>query len=197
LLEKLVGPWGAIFVVISLLISLSSCWLSWTILVAELPYRSAQDGIFPKFLSRENQFRAPASSLWVSSTMMQIAIFSVLFAQDTWRWLLSATGVMILPSYLVSAIYLCRVATTRLQWFTGILGTVYAIWLLAAAGAQFLLVSTILFALGLPVFVWAQREKTGLSRLPFNQCEKAAVAVLILIAGASLLAFMQGTVKIY
>ncbi|HYP63589.1 MAG TPA: amino acid permease, partial [Acidocella sp.] len=40
-LQLVVGKWGAIFINVSLLVAVLSCWLAWTILVAELPYEGA------------------------------------------------------------------------------------------------------------------------------------------------------------
>jgi len=70
-LEALIGHWGAVFVILSLLFSEMFCWLAWTILVAELPYEGAKGGVFPRFLSRENRHHAAAPSLWMSSIVMQ------------------------------------------------------------------------------------------------------------------------------
>ena len=205
-LKAAVGDWGAVFIAVSLLISLLSCWLAWTILVAELPYEGAKDGVFPKFLAYENRHHAAAPSLWVSSATMQLAVFVVLFAQDAWTWLISITGVMILPPYLASTAFLWRFAaqskyvasageTARESIWTGVLATVYALWLLYAAGPQFILMSTILFALGFPVFWWARREHAP-DQSVFSRSEAVVAAVLVLAALAAIVLFMLGKVKI-
>ena len=142
------------------------CWLAWTILVAELPFEGAKGGVFPKFLARENSHHAAAPALWLSSIVMQITLFVVLFAHNAWIWLISITGVMILPSYLASMAYLVLYARRAeykgtgmrpagMSLWTGILASIYALWLIYAAGPQFLLMSTIIFALGLPVYWYA------------------------------------------
>jgi len=147
ILETLVGHWGAVFVVVSLLFSVLSCWLAWTILVAELPFAAAKENVFPRFLSRENRNQAAAPSLWLSSIVMQAMMFVVLFAHDAWIWLISVAGVTILPPYLASAAFLWKCAAQRTfkinegegrraSLWTGILGTLYAAWLLYAAGPK-------------------------------------------------------------
>ena len=205
-LKAAVGDWGAVFVILSLLISLLSCWLAWTILIAELPYEGAKGSVFPKFLAHENRYHAAAPSLWLSAAVMQMAIFVALFAQDAWIWLISITGVMILPSYLASAAYLWRYSMQteayaklgKARWaalWTGVLGTVYALWLLYAAGPQFVLMSTILFASGLPVFWWAQREHAP-GRSLFTSGETLAAAVLIIAAVVAVVLFVQDIVRV-
>ncbi|MFP3505947.1 basic amino acid/polyamine antiporter [Burkholderia sp. SIMBA_062] len=205
-LKATVGDWGAVFIAVALMLSLLSCWLAWTILVAELPYEGAKDGVFPKFLARENRHHAAAPSLWISSATMQLAVFVVLFAHDAWTWLISITGVMILPPYLASTAFLWRYAkqskyvssageTARESIWTGVFGTVYAIWLLYAAGPQFILMSTILFAIGLPVFWWARREHAA-GEPPFTRRETTIAVILVAVAIVALVLFARGTVKL-
>ncbi|WP_116140398.1 basic amino acid/polyamine antiporter [Trinickia diaoshuihuensis] len=205
-LKAAVGQWGAVFISIALMLSLFSCWLAWTILVAELPYEAAKDGVFPKFLARENRRHAAAPSLWLSSATMQAAVFVVLFAHNAWNWLVSITGVMILPPYLFSALFLWRYATqpsyratqgesARQSIWTGVLASVYSVWLLYAAGPQFLLMSTILFAIGIPVFWWARREHAP-EQAVLAPREKAAAVLLVLVAIAALSLFLAGKVTL-
>jgi arginine:ornithine antiporter/lysine permease len=205
-IQALLGHWGATAVVVALLFSVLSCWLAWTILVAELPFFGARDKVFPAFLSHENSHHAAAPSLWVSALVMQALMFVVLFANDAWTWLISVCGVMILPPYLASTLFLCQVALGRrfkdnpgegrkASLLTGIVGSLYAVWLLYAAGPQYLLMSTIFFVLGVPVFYWAQREQAPNGKA-FSPPEIAAVAVLSLAAVLSAYLFAKGIVTI-
>lgn len=204
ILQAAVGPWGAVFVNLALLVSVSSCWLAWTILVAELPFMGAKGGVFPRILARENAQHAAAPSLLLSSVVMQVMMFVVLFAADAWTWLISITGVMILPPYLASTAYLVKYAATgsyqasagetrRDSLVTGVLGTVYGAWLLYAAGPQYLLMSSIMFVLGVPVFFWAQKEQRATT--VFTPAEKAAVAILIVTAITAVTLFYKGIVN--
>ncbi len=202
ILERLVGRWGAIFVIVSLLVSLLSCWLAWTILVAELPFAAAKDGVFPRFLSRENRFNSPGPALWLSSAVMQGIVFVVLFAENAWIWLISVTGVMILPAYLASTAYLWRYALSHAYMEergralrSGVLGSVYAVWLLYAAGPQFLLMSSLLFVAGLPVFYFAHRQNRLHAPL-FSRAEGVAAVALVVVAAIALWAFFTGLVEL-
>ncbi len=205
-LKTVVGDWGAVFISVALMLSILSCWLAWTILVAELPYEGAKGGVFPKFLARENRHHAPAPSLWISTATMQAAVFVVLFAHNAWTWLISITGVMILPPYLASAAFLWKFAseskyeassgeTVRESVWTGVLGTIYALWLLYAAGPQFVLMSTIIFALGFPVFWWARREHAP-DEPVFTRREAISAVVLVAVAIVAVVLFARGVVKI-
>lgn len=205
-LQHLVGHWGAIFVVVALLFSVLSCWLAWTVLVAELPFAAAKDNIFPRVLSHENRHHAAAPSLWLSSAVMQAMMFVVLFAHDAWMWLISVAGVMILPPYLASTGFLWKCATQksfqihagegkRASLWTGVLGTAYSAWLLYAAGPTYLLMSTIFFVAGIPVFWYAQREKDPHAPV-FTARERAAVVVLVVAAIIAFVLFAKGIVSV-
>ena len=206
ILQNLVGRWGAVFVNVSLLFSVLFCWLAWTILVAELPFEGAKGGVFPKFLARENSYHAAAPSLWLSSIVMQMTLFVVLFAHNAWIWLISITGVMILPSYLASTAYLVLYArrpefkvtgseTRGMSVWTGILAGIYALWLIYAAGPQFLLMSTIIFALGLPVYWYARRERSP-GKPAFTRVELVAAGTLVVVGVIAVVLFAKGIVLI-
>jgi arginine:ornithine antiporter/lysine permease len=205
-LKAAVGNWGAVFVIVALLVSLLSCWLAWTILVGELPYQGAKNGVFPRFLAEENRFHAPAASLWLSSAVMQAVVFVVLFAHNAWMWLISVTGIMILPPYLASALFLWRFSGTatyvasksesavQAKW-SAMLTAIYSLWLMYAAGLQFLLMSTILFAVGIPVFYFARRENAVADPV-FTVRESWTAAMLCFVAVGALALFVSGRVQI-
>lgn len=206
ILESLVGHWGTIFVDLALLFSVLSCWLAWTILVAELPHEGAKGGVFPRFLARENRHHAAAPALWISSIVMQITMFVVLFAHNAWTWLISITGVTSLPPYLASTGFLWLYArkpayrsiateSPGVAIWTGFLGTLYSAWILYAAGPEFLLMSTIVYAVGLPVFWYAQREQAP-DRPVFTSIERTAAIALAIAAIAATILFARGIVVI-
>ncbi|MEM7172541.1 MAG: basic amino acid/polyamine antiporter [Pseudomonadota bacterium] len=196
-LKQIVGNWGAIFMNLGVLLALLSCWLSWTILVAEVPHEAAKDGVFPRALAKANRFHSPAPALWMSSLSMQATIFVVLFAEDAWLFLLQITGVMVLPPYLASCAYLWKLAGVNdgssrikkkcLAIFTGIMGTLYASWLLYAAGPGFLLMSSVLFATGIGVYWLAHRDRAEGEPLFVGHDNWLAIGLAFIAAVAILL----------
>ncbi|WP_102223710.1 basic amino acid/polyamine antiporter [Acidimangrovimonas sediminis] len=205
-IEALVGSWGATVVMLAVLVSILSCWLAWTILVAELPFEAAKDGVFPRFLSHENANHAPAPALWLSTIVMQATMFVVLYAHDAWLFLVGVTGVMILPAYLASTAYLWKYGAghpnagsgsegrAAMIW-TGILGSVYAVWMLYAAGPEFILLSVIMFAIGLPVYWYAEHSNPQGRKTAFTGAEAVASVVLVLVAVLAIVLFAMGIVS--
>ena len=205
-LEKVVGPWGAVFMNCGLLIAVLSSWLAWTMITAEIPAAAAENGTFPKAFAHQNKEGSPDVSLWVTSAVMQLAILMVYFSNNAWNTMLSITGVMVLPAYLASTLYLWKLVedgdfaklskTGRAAALaTSVLGTGFAVWLLYAAGLKYLFLAAIFLALGIPVFIDARKQQKD-GKPIFAGAEKAVVTLLVLAALAAVYAFSRGLIKI-
>lgn len=193
ILERIVGDWGGWLMNAGLIVSILGSWLAWTMITAEMPFAAAKDGTFPSAFGRENKNGSPNVSLWVSSILMQIAMLAVYFSNDAWNTMLSITGVLVLPPYLASTAFLwkfCRdrqsgadagQRTRAMRWalVSGVVGSVYAVWLIYAAGLHYLLDSAVFLALGIPFYAWARRER-GLA--VFSKRERAFAVLLVLVA---------------
>ena len=190
-LEAMTGSvWGARLMNTGLLIAVLASWLSWTMITAELPAAAAQDGTFPTQFAIENKNGSPSVSLVVTSVLMQLAMLLVYFSNNAWNFMLDITGVMVLPAYFASTLYLWKISrrsdlfsaskiAPALGYASGIMGSLYAIWLIYAAGLNFLLLEFIFLAAGIPVYLWARRQKNPSGTLFENAKERiGAFAVL-------------------
>ncbi len=201
-LEAVVGNWGSWIMNIGLIVAILASWLAWTMITAEVPYAAAKDGTFPKIFSRENKNGSPSVSLWITSLLMQLAMLMVYFSNDAWNTMLSITGVMVLPPYLASTAYLWKITkegklyssnkqlgiSTGYALLSGIFGSIFALWLIYAAGLEYLLMSIIFLAIGIPVYIRARRER-GLAVFSSSKEKFFAVciAVVALIAISSVI----------
>ncbi len=122
----------------------------------ELSQKCAKDGTFPKIFAKENKNGTPSFALLVSSIAMQLTMVLVYFANNAWNAMLSITGVMILPAYMASTLYLWQISKrgdipkdvgikTKTALITGILGSIYGAWLIYAAGLKYLVMASIIF----------------------------------------------------
>ena len=197
-LQAVVGPWGAWLMNIGLLIAVLASWLSWTMIVAQMPQSMAQNGTFPAKFATENAKGAPSFSLWITSGLMQLAMLLVYFSNNAWNTMLSITGVMVLPAYLFSCLYLWKICedeqvTGVSRWWarlTGILGSIYAIWLIYAAGLNYMLMAVIFIAAGLPIYLWAKADKGRM-----NFADTVLASVLVAVALFAIYAFTRGIIK--
>lgn len=206
ILEKIVGPWGSWLMNIGLLVSVLTSWLAWTMVTAEIPHAAAQNGTFPKQFATVNKNGSPSVSLWVTSIMMQLFILLVYFSNNAWNTMLSITGVMVLPAYLASCAYLWKICEDgeypnnilvkrSAALVTAVLGSLYALWLIYAAGLNYLLMAVVIVALGIPVYVWARRQNAP-EKDAFSTGELVFAWALILIAVWAVYAFSRGIVSI-
>ncbi len=209
-LEAVVGPWGAWLMNVGLIVAVLASWLSWTMIVAEMPQAMAKNGAFPRVFAHENREGAPVVSLIVTSVLMQLAMILVYFANNAWNTMLSITGVMVLPAYLMSCLYLWKICEEEQfpqnigigrfgALLTGILGSVYAIWLIYAAGLTYLMMAVIFIAVGLPFYIWTRYQNTANAalRIPlFTLAEKILAAVIVAVALIALYAFARGLIAL-
>lgn len=111
-LEKVVGPWGAIMINIALVVSVAGAFLSWTLLAAEIPYAAAKDGTMPKLFAEQNHTGVPSVSLLITNLLVQLFLIIALFAQSTYQALFFIASTAILVPYVFSGAYAAKLAVT-------------------------------------------------------------------------------------
>lgn len=203
LLSSVVGKWGGWVMNLGVIIALLTSWLAFTIMVVEIPYQAAKDGTFPKIFAHENAHGAPDVSLYVTSALMILAMIFVYFANNAWNTMLSITAVMILPPYLASTAYLwklCwkkelpRTLSVNVAFATvcGVAGTVYAVWMIYAAGLNYLAMAFWFMAIGLIVYIKARHDampqdpREQKAEHFFSTRELVAAMLILVIALAAL-----------
>ena len=205
ILEKIVGPWGAWLMNIGLLVSVLTSWLAWTMVTAQIPQAAAQNGTFPKLFATENEYQVPSVSLWITSSFMQVFILLVYFSSNAWNTMLSITGVMVLPAYLSSCAYLWKICAdgefgakyTRRSaaLLSGVVGAIYAVWLIYAAGLNYLFMAVIFMALGIPVYIWARKQNAP-EKHCFTIGETVCAVFLVVLALFAIYAMARGIIEV-
>ena len=207
ILEQVVGKWGAWLMNIGLVISVLSSWLAWTMVTAQIPQAAAVDGTFPKAFAKENAQGSPCVSLFVTSIAMQLFLLLVYFSNNAWNTMLSITSVMVLPAYFTSCAYLWKMCVDgeypaqsmtekrSTALFSAVAGSIFALWLIYAAGLKYLLLADIILALGIPVFIWGRKQNHP-DEPYFTHREKWLAILLVIIALWAIYAFAHGIIKI-
>ncbi|PAV47128.1 arginine-ornithine antiporter [Pseudomonas sp. HAR-UPW-AIA-41] len=199
-LEQVVGPWGAQLISIGLLVSLAGALLSWTLLCAEIIFSSAKDHTMPEFLRKENANHVPANALWLTNGLIQLFLIITLFNSSTYLSLLYLATSMILVPYFWSGAYALLLAVRGETYegdagqrnkdlFIALVATLYAVWLVYAAGVQYLLLSALLYAPGAILFAKAKRE---LGQAVFTNIEKVIFIGVLIGAGIAAYALYAG-----
>ena len=184
-LKDVVGPWGAAIVNLGLIVSLLGALLGWTLLAAELPYVAAKDRILPKYFAKENKNKAPVNSLIITNVLVQIFLLTLLISDKPYQFAYSLASSAILVPYLFSALYQVKYSSQQKntgQMVIGIIASIYGIWLLYAAGLSYLVLTSLLYAIGIFVFRYAQKENGEKTFKTFELVWAIIFIILALVA---------------
>lgn len=196
-LESVVGPWGAWFISIGLIVSVLGAYLAWTLLAAEVLYVAAQDHDMPKWLARGNSRGVPSAALLLTTLMIQTVLVVTLFSEDAFAFTLQLTSVLSLVPYLLAAGFALKLALGDGEPGRGLavagLATLYTAFLVFAAGPDNLLLACLVYAPGSILFVLTRREQ---GRRPFAGTEWVLLAVSVAGAVAGIVALATGTITI-
>jgi arginine:ornithine antiporter / lysine permease len=199
--EPLVGSWGAALINLGLMVSVGGAFLSWTLLCAEIPFTCGRDGTFPKWFARENENGSPANSLWATNILIQLFLILSFFSQSAYQFFYFIASVAILPPYVLSGAYALKLALAGDSYgpsesrgrdiLVGALSTIYGLWLVYAAGLEYLLMCAVLFAPGIIVYAKARSER---GERVFSGAE--IIVAVVIVALALLAAWLMWTGKI-
>ncbi|WP_421700565.1 basic amino acid/polyamine antiporter [Ancylobacter sp.] len=197
-LQAVVGPWGAVFVSVGLIVSVLGAYLSWSLLAAEVLFSAARMKTMPAFLAAENPNKVPFAALWLTNLLVQVFLILTLFSEQAFLLALKLTSSMILLPYLLVAAYALKLAwsgDTYAEMPKGRAGdlvraglaTLYTVGLIYAGGLKFLLLSLVIYAPGTVLFILAQRERghrvfTPMERLLFAAAAAGAVIAIFGLA---------------
>ncbi len=195
------GEWAYYFVIVSVIVSLLGGWVSWTLVCAEVPYGAAGAGVFPRRFLKLNRHGMPAFGLMVSSVIMQLFLVVVVTAHDVYMAALSITGMMILPAYLMSGLYLWKstvgqrslgsISARRNMRFrlTGAACTIFCAWMIYAGGLDLFLLTSLFYLPGTGFYLKVLREKNCGTLTLTDRCVlgvisiAAVVSVILLVTG--------------
>jgi arginine:ornithine antiporter/lysine permease len=202
-LEAVVGPWGAIFVSVGLLVSVLGAYLAWSLICAEVLFAAAKAGDMPRVFATENRNAVPAAALWLTNVIVQLLLISTLFSNDAFTLMLNLTSAMSLIPYLFVALYGVKLAArgetygatggrNRDLVIAGV-ATAYTAFMLLAGGLKFLLLSATLYAPGTLLYVWTRREQ---ARRVFSPIDLAIFALAVLGAIGGVYGLVTGAITI-
>lgn len=191
ILGKGVGEWARLFVNISVIIAVAGAWLVSTIISAELPADAAHDHMMPHFFIHRNKRGTPIHALLITAIFMQVVLFFVLQAQNVYLFTVHLSGIMIIPTYIVSGMFLTKIALKKsiyadqptARQVAIIIGTaaiLYCLWVIYASNIHLLLLSSGVYIIGI-FFYWLSQHKilTPRERL-FTTADHYLIGLLVI-----------------
>ena len=204
-LEAAVGPWGAVFISIGVIISVLGAYLAWTLMAAEVLFSAAQHDDLPRFLTKLNANGVPVTALVLTSGLTQLVLLTTIWSDDAFTFTLKLCTSLSLIPYLLAAAYALKLGLTRETYggsgagsrnretTVAAVATVYTAFLVVAAGVEFVLLSFIIYAPGTVLFVMARREQ---GRRVFGPGELVLFVVAVIGAVAGVVGLATGWISI-
>lgn len=187
-IERVVGSWGATFINLGLIVSVSGGLLSWIMLAAEMLFLSGhgEQHTVPRCFGIVNKAGTPANALWLTSLLISILLIMAHFYQSGYNTLIQLSTSMVLIPYLLSAAFVFKLALAQGKIYLiiiGFSGTIYGLWLIYAGGLSYLLLSMILYSLGLFFYRYARKQR-GLIVFNYFHDKIYATIIVLLAIGA-------------
>lgn len=205
ILEVVVGKWGAVLINLGVILSLAGALLSWTIIAADCPYSAAKQGVFSKAFAKETKKGSPSFSLFATNGIIQLFIIIIYFKESTYQAFYTMSASMIMVPYLLSALYYAKVTIKKDgfelanpgqllgQRIIGILGSIYGLWLIYAGGLECLLITSILYAPGIIIYMIGKKEKK--EKFFNNKIDIAIACAIVSLAVISIVCLATGKIN--
>ncbi|USS90298.1 basic amino acid/polyamine antiporter [Fructilactobacillus carniphilus] len=160
--QDMMGPVGGALVSISLIITITGAWLSWTMLPVEATTQMAEKGLLPHWFGVMNRKNSPAHSLWMTQILLQLFLISLLFSTQAYNFAISLCTAAIVVCYSLVAAFQVQVGWHRHSvslMLPGLVAFVFEITGIVLAGVQYLWLCTIAYVLGFVFYIRAVHEQ--------------------------------------
>lgn len=193
LLSIVIGPAGRIIIAVGVIVAILASWLTWTLMLSEMPYAAAKAKHFPKQFARTNKNDIPYVSLITSSIIMEIIIILTHFSTQAFNTMLTIVGTMTVPPYLLSILFLVKSSYKKENWpghhqysrkyafIIGMIALCGIIYMGISAGIKYTVISFIIYALGIPFYIYARHQFQPNEKV-FTKVETGFAIAIVLVA---------------
>jgi arginine:ornithine antiporter/lysine permease len=203
-MESMVGPWGAKFISVGLLVSVLGAYLAWSLLAAEVPYLAAKYGLFPKYFEEVNAAKVPKNALLLTNIVVQVFLIVTMFTEYAFVLALELTSALTLIPYLLVAAYGLKLAYTgetyeqdpglrKKELIIAGVATFYAGLMIWSGGLKYILLSALIY---LPSTLLYYRARKSMNLPVFAKSETVLFAVIVIGAGIALWSLATGRITI-
>ena len=203
-MENMVGPWGAKFISVGLLVSVLGAYLAWSLLAAEVPYLAAKYGLFPKYFEEVNEANVPKNALLLTNIVVQVFLIVTMFTEYAFVLALELTSALTLIPYLLVAAYGLKLAYTgetyeqdpglrKKELIIAGVATFYAVLMIYAGGLKYILLSALIY---LPSTILYYRARTSMNLPVFAKSETVLFGVIVVGAVIAIWSLVTGQITI-
>ena len=180
ILRDVCGEWAYWFVIVAVIISLLGGWVAWTLVVSQVPYEAAVVGIMPRAFARLNSKGMPAFGLMASSIAMEVFLLMVVTADDVYMAALHITGLMIIPGYFFTGLFLLKRGQGWGIRIVAFIATIFCVWMAYAGGLSEMVMTSGFYLAGIFFYVSVMREKYPDGNRTLSTGNRLTIAVLLI-----------------
>lgn len=193
-----IGPIGAAFVQIALIISIFGCWIAYTLMPTESITYLADQGSLPRIFARKNKHGVATVSLFATVMLCQLMYISMHFTEDAYAFGYRLSSSAILVVWVFIDLYQVQYTLRHRgepgavkNLVLGAIGLAYYLFAMFVSGISYVMLCGILWVIGIPFYVWARRAAgepafSGRDRaLLVAVCAMAVGGVVYLVTGAT------------
>lgn len=170
--SRMWGPWGADLVGVAVIISSLGALNGWTLLMGQVPMAAARDRLFPALFGRLSSRGVPAIGIVFSAMLATVLVLVQAVSTPGFTAFYSlvvglSTMAAVIP-YAFCAVAGGLVAVHvagggRVSRITPVeaVAFVFSVFTLYGCGAEAVLYGLLLLVLGIPIYVWQQRERAN------------------------------------
>lgn len=185
ILKDTCGAWAYWSVIGAIIISLLGGWVSWTLVVAQVPYEAAKVKILPPVFAKVNKHGMPSFGLFASSVVMMLFLILVVTADDVYLAALHITGLMIIPCYLFTGLYLLKIAPSARIRLLALVTVLFCCWMAYAGGLKAMFMTSLFYLMGTVFYIRGHKDNYPEREL-FSTKEKIMLALLVIASCVSL-----------
>ena len=185
IMKESCGAWAYWFVISAVIVSLLGGWVAWTLVVAQVPYEAAMVGILPTVFKRVNKKGMPTFGLVASSIVMELFLIMVATADDAYLAALHITGLMIIPCYFFTGLFLIKKADDLKIRVVAVVTSAFCIWMAYAGGLIAFFLTSVFYLSGIWFYIRARKDNAP-TRPLFTKREKVAFILLCIASAISI-----------
>ncbi|MGN7356630.1 amino acid permease [Paenibacillus sp. SAF-054] len=175
-ITAVLGPVGGKLLAALGLISLLGSTIGWVLLSSEVPFQAAKLGVFMKSFAKENSKGMPTVSIWISSALGQILLFSTISGSISaaFDFIIYIATLAYLVPYLIASIYQLKLIWTGetytirkervTEGFIAVVAAIYSLWVIVAGTADLktFLLGIALIVSGILFYPLLMRSRSGM-----------------------------------
>ncbi|KRM92477.1 amino acid permease [Fructilactobacillus florum] len=205
LLGMVLGTTGRLLITFGVIIAVLASWLSWILVLAEIPMAAAVSGTFPRWFGKINHRRVPIPSLLATGAIIQIIIIFTHFSTAAFNTTLTIVATMTIPPYLISMLFLVKISahertfnpqheqvgvSRKTALITAVLASLGTLFMGYTAGLWYINLAFIIYALGIPLFIWTRHHDDPHQPI-FGKFERWFALLIVAVAVGGLLLLLE------